>query len=171
MYFLAHCWECFFPFYLAVRLVWPKIRIDFFLPFNWASEKIGPWLAVHYLFSLILGSSAMSAHSLRSNFVFPFTWASHLLAKLEVIILLPCPWAFHFKPATFTKSYGYALVLLLSWANLCSMGYKQIFFCKTLSWVHGLEAAMVAFSIHMLKTHGHCLVWKIMLWLPNNTLY
>ena len=97
-----------FPLYLAVRLVWPKIRIDFFLPFNWASEKIGPWLAVHYLFSLILGSSAMSAHSLRSNFVFPFTWASHLLAKLEVIILLPCPWAFHFKPATFTKSYGYA---------------------------------------------------------------
>ena len=118
----------FFPFYLAVRLVWPKIRIDFFLPFTWASEKIGPWLAVHYPFSLILGSSAMSAHSLRSNFVFPFTWASHLLAKLEVIILLPCPWAFHFKPATFTKSYGYALVLLLSWANLCSMGYKQIFF-------------------------------------------
>ena len=101
MYFLAHCWEFFFPFYLAVRLVWPKIRIDFFLPFTWASEKIGPWLAVHYLFSLILGSSAMSAHSLRSNFVFPFTWASHLLAKLEVIILLPCPWAFHFKPATF----------------------------------------------------------------------
>ena len=101
MYFLAHCWEFFFPFYLAVRLVWPKIRIDFFLPFNWASEKNGPWLAVHYLFTLILGSSAMSAHSLRSNFVFPFTWASHLLAKLEVIILLPCPWAFHFKPATF----------------------------------------------------------------------
>ena len=98
----------FSPFYLAVRLVWPKIRIDFFLPFTWASEKIGPWLAVHYFFSLILGSSAMSAHSLRSNFVFPFTWASHLLEKLEVIILLPCPWAFHFKPATFTKSYGYA---------------------------------------------------------------
>ena len=37
--------------------------------------------------------------------------------------------------------------------------------------MQGLEAAMVAFSIHMLKTHGHCLVWKIMLWLPNNTLY
>ena len=27
--------------------------------------------------------------------------------------------------------------------------------------MHGLEAAIVAFSIRMLKTHGHCLVWKI----------
>lgn len=40
MFFLAHCWELFFTFYLAVRLVWPKIRVDFFLPCTWASEKL-----------------------------------------------------------------------------------------------------------------------------------
>ena len=63
------------------------------------------------------------------------------------------------------RFYYYPGLTLAQWAT------NKYFFCKTLSWVHGLEAAMVAFSIHMLKTHGHCLVWKIMLWLPNNTLY
>ena len=95
--FLAHCWNSFSPF------TWQS-----FYPLIGPQKKLAHgWQSIN-LFSLILGSSVMSAHSLRSNFVFPFTWASHLLAKLEVIILLPCPWAFHFKPATFTKSYGYA---------------------------------------------------------------
>lgn len=105
----------FSPFYLAVRLVWPKIRIDFFLPFTWASEKIGPWLAVHYLFSLILGSSAMSAHSCGQILCFlllgpPICWQNwkslfcfHALGP-SILSL----------QHSFTKSYGsagYALVL------------------------------------------------------------
>ena len=98
MYFLAHCEFS------------PKLGLIFsYLLLGPEKKLANGWQST--IFSLILGSSATSAHSVRSNFVFPFTWASHFLAKLEVIILLPCSWAFHFKPAKFTKSYGYALVL------------------------------------------------------------
>ena len=128
MYFLAHCWEFFFPFYLAVRLVWPKIRIDFFLPFTWASEKNGPWLAVHYLFSLIiLGSSAMSAHSCGQILCFlllgpPICW-KNWKSLFCFHALGPSILSLQHSQNHMVMPWFY----LLSWANHCSMGYKQIF--------------------------------------------
>ena len=109
VYFLAHCWELFFTFYLAVRLVWPKIRVDFFLPCTWASEKLSHgWQSIIFFSYTWVFSNAGPQFAVKLCFFYlgvPFQ------AKLEAIILLPCLWAFHIKPAKFTKSYGFALVI------------------------------------------------------------
>ena len=85
--FLTHTVGMFFCF----PLLGPKE-----LAHGWHSNIFGPKLRM--FFSLLFGSSKMSARSLRSNFVFPLIWASHFVgAKLDIsCFLFPCLWASHF---------------------------------------------------------------------------
>ena len=128
MYFLAHCWELFFPFYLAVRLVWPKIRIDFFLPFTWASEKIGPWPAIHDFFLLYLGLQQRRPIVCGQIWCFLLLWPPIFWQNWTSLFcfhaLGPSILSLQHSQNHMVRPWFY----LLSWANLCSMGYKHILF-------------------------------------------
>ena len=148
VYFLAHCWELFFTFYLAVRLVWPKIRVDFFLPCTWASEKLSHgWQSIIFFSSTWVFSNVGPQFAVKLCFF--FTWASHFRQNWKPLF---CFHAFGPFISSLQNSQNHMVLpwlYLLSWANLCPMGYQQIYVLQNIGLGAWVGAAMVAFSIKM----------------------
>ena len=129
MFFLAHCWELFFTFYLAVRLVWPKIRVDYFLPCTWASEKLSHgWQSIIFFSYTWVFSNVGPQFAVKLCFF--FTWASHFRQNWKPLF---CVHAFGPFISSLQNSQNHMVLpwlYLLSWANLCPWLQTNICFVK-----------------------------------------
>ena len=142
MYFLAHCWELFFTFYLAVRLVWPKIRVDFFLPCTWASEKLPHgWQSIIFFFYTWVFSNVGPQFAVKFC-VFGFYLGVPFSGKTgshDFVCFFHAFGPFIFKPAKFIKNIVLPWFIYFPGLTFAQWATNKYVFCETLSWVHGLE--------------------------------
>ena len=153
MYFLAHCWELFFTFYLAVRLVWPKIRVDFFLPCTWASEKLSHgWQSIIFFSSTWVFSNVGPQFAVKLCF---FLLGRPISGKTGSHYFASMPLGLSYQACKIHKiiwfCLGYIYYPGLTFAQWATNKYM---FCKTLGWVHGLELPWWHFPLKCRKHMG-----------------